>query len=131
MTVSAAAAANVLLAEGENRGIALDPMKLQKLLYLAQGYYSALTEGPWISEPFEAWDYGPVVPSLYREFRNFGAKAIKSGRRLNRVHFLGKGKGWPELSQPAGPHQPQPIERCFLLGAPHLLQPVPTSGQRP
>lgn len=32
---------------------------------------------PMISEAFEAWDYGPVVPSLYHRVKMFGRNPIK------------------------------------------------------
>jgi uncharacterized phage-associated protein len=57
------AIANSILDECEKRGIRLTPMKLQKLLYLAHGYYVAITGQPLIDEDFEAWKYGPVAPS--------------------------------------------------------------------
>ena len=87
VTVSVAAATNALIEAAEARGIALDPMKLQKLLYLTHGYYHAVTGRPWVDEAFEAWDYGPVAPSLYREFRQYGAKPLKRGERMTEVGF--------------------------------------------
>ncbi len=56
-------------------------MKLQKLIYLSHGYYLATTSTPWIDESFEAWDYGPVVPSIYHEFKRFGSETIDRGTR--------------------------------------------------
>lgn len=84
MPVSAAQAANIMLDAAEERGLALDPLKLQKLLYLTNGYYLALSqeEQPWINEAFEAWKYGPVVPSIYQRFKSFGAKPISTGTRI-------------------------------------------------
>lgn len=79
---SAASAANILLAAAEERGLALDPMKLQKLLFLANGYYLAMTGEPWIEESFQTWEYGPVIPSIYRYFRRFGSSAIERGTRI-------------------------------------------------
>jgi uncharacterized phage-associated protein len=54
----------------------LDPMKVQKLVYFAHGWHLGREAGPLISEPIEAWDYGPVVPTLYRELKAYGAGAI-------------------------------------------------------
>ena len=51
-------------------------MKLHKLVYFAQGWYLALTGKPLIDETLQAWDYGPVVPSLYHEFKHFRDKNI-------------------------------------------------------
>lgn len=54
----------------------MDPMKLQKLLYYAQGWYLAETGQPLFHEMLEAWRYGPVVPKVYNKFRHFGKKPI-------------------------------------------------------
>lgn len=53
---------------------ALAPMthlKLQKLLYYAQGYSLALHQQPLFAEPIAAWRLGPVVPSLYQHYRRY------------------------------------------------------------
>src|ERR1700689_5397887 len=55
----------------------LSPMKVQKLVYFAHGWYLALTGGrPMINEPVEAWKFGPVVPSLYYELKKYGETPI-------------------------------------------------------
>jgi uncharacterized phage-associated protein len=55
----------------------MTPMRLQKLVYFAHGWHLALYGGePLIDEMIEAWDYGPVVPSLYQEFKQFGSDKI-------------------------------------------------------
>lgn len=41
-------------------------LKLQKLLYYAQGFHLALFEKPLFTEKIEAWQYGPVVPNVYQ-----------------------------------------------------------------
>jgi uncharacterized phage-associated protein len=33
---------------------------------------------PLISESFEAWDYGPVVPDLYRRAKGFGKGPVRN-----------------------------------------------------
>ncbi|NLA91806.1 MAG: SocA family protein [Synergistaceae bacterium] len=52
------------------------PMKLQKLLYYCQGYSLALTGKPMFNEEIEAWSYGPVVPSVYQEYKACGRCCI-------------------------------------------------------
>ncbi|WP_218018777.1 Panacea domain-containing protein [Novosphingobium rosa] len=47
-------------------------LKLQKLCYYAQGVGIATRGEPMFDEPMEAWLHGPVVPALYREYRENG-----------------------------------------------------------
>jgi uncharacterized phage-associated protein len=54
----------------------LTPMKLQKLLFFAQSWNLARNDEPLIDEFFCRWQYGPVVPSLYHEFKEYGAETI-------------------------------------------------------
>lgn len=54
------------------KGESLSPMKLQKLVYYAHGWYLALHDEPLIEEQVEAWQFGPVVPELYRQFKYCG-----------------------------------------------------------
>jgi uncharacterized phage-associated protein len=70
------AIANYFLKVAEEQGEPLTPMKLQKLVYYANGWHLAINDEPLINEQVEAWSYGPVVPSLYHEFRRFGDQAI-------------------------------------------------------
>lgn len=54
----------------------ITPMKLQKLVYYAHGWFAGYTGKPLINEAVEAWQYGPVIPSLYHEFKQFGSGNI-------------------------------------------------------
>lgn len=51
-------------------------MKLHKLVFFAHGWHLGLTEEPLLDEVVQAWRYGPVVPSLYHEFKWFLADPI-------------------------------------------------------
>lgn len=51
-------------------------LKLQKLLYYCQAYSCALTGKPMFTEEMEAWDYGPVIPSVYHEYKRYGRRNI-------------------------------------------------------
>jgi len=70
------AIANTLLDLARENHHRLDPMKMQKLVYFAHGWHLGLDGGPLITEPIEAWDYGPVVPTLYHELKPYGAGEI-------------------------------------------------------
>ena len=54
----------------------MTPMKLQKLVYFAQGWHLALRGEPLINERLQVWQYGPVIPSLYHEFKEFGSRPV-------------------------------------------------------
>lgn len=54
----------------------LTHMKLQKLIYIANGIHLALTSEPLITEPIETWDYGPVIQSVYKNYKMFGTSLI-------------------------------------------------------
>ena len=56
--------------------LSISNLKLQKLLYFAQGYSLAIIGKPLFYEEIEAWDFGPVVPVSYREFKMYGANEI-------------------------------------------------------
>lgn len=53
-----------------------EPLKLQKLLYLAQGYSYAFYDKPLFKEEIEGWVHGPVVPSIYRIFSSYNYNPI-------------------------------------------------------
>lgn len=52
-------------------------LKLQKLLYYAQGSYLALTGKRLFKEDLYAWEHGPVVPEVYREYKINGSRGIE------------------------------------------------------
>ena len=51
-------------------------LKLQKMMYYAQGYHLALFDEPLFKDDIEAWTHGPVVPELYHRYKCFGGNAI-------------------------------------------------------
>lgn len=52
-------------------------LKLQKLLYYAQGIHLALYGEPLFGDSIVAWQYGPVVEAVYQEYKSNGADGIK------------------------------------------------------
>lgn len=51
-------------------------LKLQKLLYYAQGSYLSIYDKPLFKESIEAWRHGPVVYSVYQKYKKFGSSGI-------------------------------------------------------
>ena len=54
----------------------LTNLKLQKLLYYAQGFHLAVFGTPLFPDKIEAWMYGPVVPTVYEHYKDFGCSGI-------------------------------------------------------
>ncbi|MEH2948995.1 type II toxin-antitoxin system antitoxin SocA domain-containing protein [Lachnospiraceae bacterium 56-18] len=76
--VSALNVANNILERGFSDGIDITPMKLQKLTYLVYKKYYQDTDRILFSENFEVWKYGPVIRSIYDEFKDYKGNAIKT-----------------------------------------------------
>lgn len=53
-------------------------LALQKILYLAHMVHLGRTKQRLIDGEFQAWDYGPVNPELYRVVRIFGDRPIQN-----------------------------------------------------
>lgn len=51
-------------------------LKLQKLLYYAQGCYLALRDKPLFDDNILAWKHGPVVNEVYQKYKNYGSTGI-------------------------------------------------------
>jgi uncharacterized phage-associated protein len=53
----------------EANGCRLTHLALQKLLYFAHGLFLIERKMPLVTGYFEAWEYGPVHPAVYRCFK--------------------------------------------------------------
>jgi uncharacterized phage-associated protein len=73
---SAKAIANYFLDLAAASGEPLDPIKLQKLVYYAIGWYAGNTGARLIDEEVKAWAHGPIIPSVYHAFIQFGTEPI-------------------------------------------------------
>lgn len=67
------AVANYLLKKGEE----LDQLKLLKLVYLCHGWHLGKFGVPLVDETVQAWPYGPVFASIYRETESSGNLPVK------------------------------------------------------
>ena len=56
----------------------VDQLKIQKLVYCLHGWNLATRGEPVVGEMYEAWPYGPVLSSLYHEFKSVGKKSISN-----------------------------------------------------
>ena len=81
---SSKAIANYFLDKGDYDRVDITPMQLIKLVYIAHGWYLALKDKPLIEDNVEAWQFGPVIPELYHEFKYYGSEPI-DGRAFEEV----------------------------------------------
>lgn len=51
-------------------------LRVNKLLFFAQGLSLINLKRPLFEEDIQAWDFGPVVPSVYRTFKICGSERI-------------------------------------------------------
>ena len=73
MAYSAITIANRFVELAERDGKSLTNMQVQKLVYIAHGFYLAYLGQPLFYEIVEAWDWGPVVRPLYHALRQYGS----------------------------------------------------------
>ena len=79
MAYSALAVANAFIKRAQEGKIPeLTPMKLQKLLFYVQSWYFKYRGKPLFDDTFCRWNYGPVIPSIYHEFKGYGAGLIQA-----------------------------------------------------
>lgn len=74
---SARNVADFIIAFSHEHGDPVSNLKLQKLLYYAQAWYLALFDKALFDERIEAWIHGPVVPSVYAQFRQWAWQPIE------------------------------------------------------
>ncbi|MBU4316126.1 MAG: DUF4065 domain-containing protein [Proteobacteria bacterium] len=81
---SASDIANYFLFKANQEGQELlSNLKLQKLVYYAQGLHLVVYGKPIFSEMIVAWNYGPVVQCLYHAYKDNGANGIASDVNFN------------------------------------------------
>ena len=68
--------ANRFIALANEKGDALTPMQILKLVYMAHGWMLGLVGRPLIKEEVEAWQYGPVIPELYNAIRRHKSQPV-------------------------------------------------------
>ena len=66
----------LFLARSKNAGDTLSNLKLQKMLYYAQGHFLAIYHKPLFDDRIEAWDHGPVVRDVYNTFKKYQSNSV-------------------------------------------------------
>ena len=75
MTINVLSAAKHMV---ERSRRSLSNLELQKLIYLAHMFHLGRRREALVTGHFQAWDYGPVHPELYREARIYGSEPVQA-----------------------------------------------------
>ena len=77
MSLNAQKTASLLIQMGNILGDSnMDNLKLNKMLYFAQGHSLAETGDALFDDQIEAWDHGPVVSRVYHTYKDRGFEHI-------------------------------------------------------
>ena len=57
-------------------------LKLQKLLYYAQGFSFQRFNKPLFPDEIEAWEYGPVIHRVYDFYKSYGLEPIRNSEQV-------------------------------------------------
>lgn len=71
------AIANFVLDACDSKGMGVTNLALQKIVYFCHVWSLIGLHRPLVRHKFEAWEFGPVLPYLYREFKYFDRAPIK------------------------------------------------------
>lgn len=78
--------ANLLLDWAQEICVAVTPMKLQKILYYCHADFLSFHGVALIADDFEAWQFGPVISSVFQEFKVYSGEPISGrARRFNPI----------------------------------------------
>lgn len=74
--------ANFLILE---KNYSISHRQLQKILYFSQGFYLSQYGEPLFESNMDAWKFGPVNPSIWGRFKNFGGNCLYVSDELSTV----------------------------------------------
>lgn len=72
----------------QNRSVS--NLRLQKLLYFIQAQFLVTNHRACFSDAMEAWDFGPVVPSVYHEYKAYGSSSLPQSLSQGTVNITGE-----------------------------------------
>ena len=68
--------ANYVIAYGMKIGHPVNNLQLQKILYYIQVHFLKKKGIPFFKDEIEAWQFGPVIPTVYYQYAAFGTAPI-------------------------------------------------------
>lgn len=73
---SASSIARYIIQRCDEQNRSISNLKLQKILYFVQAEFLVSRNQPCFVEDIVAWDFGPVVPEVYQQYKIFGSNNI-------------------------------------------------------
>lgn len=71
--------AEYIIGYANEQNYPISNLKLQKILYFIQAQFLVTLGYPCFKDFIEAWDFGPVVRSVYNQYKRYGSANIYSG----------------------------------------------------
>lgn len=68
--------ATYIIKKCDNDNLVMSNLKLQKVLYFLQAEFLITKGEPCFEDTIEAWDFGPVVPNVYKKYLVYGCAMI-------------------------------------------------------
>ena len=68
--------ARYIINYGNDNNCNISNLRLQKILYFVQATFYIDKNEPCFNEEIEAWDFGPVIPEVYHEYKRYGRNEI-------------------------------------------------------
>lgn len=87
-------------------------LKLQKILYFIQANFLVELQKSCFCEEIEAWDFGPVIPEVYKAYRMFGNASIP---------YLEKSEIFQSISEKDKKYMDEIIEKCSEYSTSELV----------
>ena len=70
-----------------DKGDIISNLKLQKMMYYLQGFNLAFFGEKLFEDDIEAWQYGPVVPNVYKHFKGSSKGAIVLNEGIDEIEL--------------------------------------------
>lgn len=111
-----------------SNGYSISNLKLQKILYFVQAQFLVARGVPCFGEDIQAWEYGPVIPEVYREYKVYGGGnipafvgsesnvSIRPGDRPLIDEIVGECVNYSASSLVELTHNQQPWKDAYLPG---------------
>lgn len=76
--------ANFVLDFCDNKNVSITQLSLQKIVFFCHAWSLVKLGKPLVKQQFEAWEHGPVLQYLHREFKSYKDQPIVSrAQKLN------------------------------------------------